>query len=273
MPTERNNPNALEPTQANDPVSEDARRLAHELANLLDGSMRSLGLAIRSLDTENPHDLAPHQQADKAIKRIQTADTALRQMASLIHEWMETPASQRKSLSWITNASHHPTHCPLSETHNGNPQTLAHGLNLVIELHEQQAKDLHCDLITHINPQAAQLPFGPLFGVLENLIKNALEAITDPQPNARHRIEINCDIYRQSELHITIEDTAGGSPDNINLGHTTKPNGHGIGLSLCRDIIIAMSGSIEFLNGSKGLRIVIKLPVSSLTDQWKDLNG
>jgi signal transduction histidine kinase len=82
--------------------------------------------------------------------------------------------------------------------------------------------------------------------VLINLIKNAIEALDKP----RKRIQI----YGGKELdyiYIKVVDNGKGIPldiqDQIFIPfYTTKETGSGIGLSLCREIIQTMKGSIMF---------------------------
>ena len=56
-------------------------QLAHELANLLDGGLRQLGIAISSLGESS----LPSEELEQ---RLQTANTAMQHMAELIHRWM-----------------------------------------------------------------------------------------------------------------------------------------------------------------------------------------
>ena len=83
-------------TRSNSPIvstrgasgdSADPARLAHELNNLLDGSLRHIGLAIRSLRTASQGGPTDPQ----ALERLDTASAALRQRADRIHAWGDQP--------------------------------------------------------------------------------------------------------------------------------------------------------------------------------------
>ncbi|OKY26596.1 PAS domain-containing sensor histidine kinase [Thalassotalea sp. PP2-459] len=93
--------------------------------------------------------------------------------------------------------------------------------------------------------------------VLINLTKNAFEA------NAS-TVNINIE---EVDLHIIIEVADDGhgfnNLDNLFVPlYTTKPDGQGIGLSFCRNIIEQHDGIIELYNNTnKGVTVMIILPV------------
>ncbi|QQE13391.1 GHKL domain-containing protein [Planctomycetota bacterium] len=249
-------------------MSEAGRRLGHELANLLDGSMRCLGLAMRSLDTDPPIDShQTHDEADTVLQKLRTADGALKEMSRLIHDWMKTPASQQKTISWLTSP---PTNSTSTNTDSplingaGEIETLGYAIRLITDLHLVECEQLNCDIVTNLDDQSDVLPVGPLLGVIENLVKNAIEAIKTNQSDAtKHRIDIAAKTI-DKELLLCIEDTAGGKSSDIKFGETTKPTGHGIGLNLCRDIIEALKGEMIVLDGNNGVRFELRLPVRML---------
>jgi two-component system sensor kinase FixL len=69
-----------------------------------------------------------------------------------------------------------------------------------------------------------------------------------------------------------VEDTGPGiAPEHLgrlfDSFFTTRPGGMGIGLAICRSIIVAHSGSIEAANlPGGGARFRISLPVATLDD-------
>ena len=95
--------------------------------------------------------------------------------------------------------------------------------------------------------------------VLINLIKNAIEA------EAKN---INLFIYQHEQHHILeLEDDGHGFKNLDNLFvplYTTKPDGQGIGLSFCRNIIEQHDGVLDLHNNEKGgVTVMIIIPANS----------
>ncbi|MEO0588897.1 MAG: hypothetical protein AAF078_14815 [Planctomycetota bacterium] len=80
-----------EPSEAGDESRSDdatagdaqSRAVAHELANLLDGSMRSLGLGLKKLDGSDGD-----ERSAEALQQLRVADQAMKRMAALLRQWM-----------------------------------------------------------------------------------------------------------------------------------------------------------------------------------------
>jgi len=98
--------------------------------------------------------------------------------------------------------------------------------------------------------------------VLINIFKNAREAM------AQHTkvVEIT---YQADEkhLHLIIRDQGVGIANTDNLFvpfYTTKPQGSGIGLSLCRQIMFNHGGIIKLMNrtDTQGAEVVLSLPLN-----------
>jgi len=67
------------------PVTTNAQ-VAHELANLLDGSMRNVNL-VRLFLTEQAAEALPADQ--DVTDRLQSAEQGMRQMATLLGQWLQ----------------------------------------------------------------------------------------------------------------------------------------------------------------------------------------
>ena len=79
--------------------------------------------------------------------------------------------------------------------------------------------------------------------VLDNLIKNAIEAV-DRKPGA---VTVCATIPSPGKICITVDDDGPGIPESIdvfNLFETTKPDGTGIGLAVADQLIAGHGGTI-----------------------------
>jgi two-component system sensor kinase FixL len=97
--------------------------------------------------------------------------------------------------------------------------------------------------------------------VLDNLIKNAIEAIgTGPG-----EVTIETAIAAPGRLSILVSDTGRGVPENVDvfrLFETTKAEGTGIGLAVAKQIVNAHGGAIDHAPRSPcGTTFRIELPV------------
>jgi nitrogen fixation/metabolism regulation signal transduction histidine kinase len=96
--------------------------------------------------------------------------------------------------------------------------------------------------------------------VLINLVRNAVDAV---QLNGNVQVRWNAG---PSYLEVWVDDEGPGLPNTANLFvpfFTTKPNGSGIGLVLCRQIAEAHGGSLVLQNrsGGCGCRAHLRLPL------------
>ena len=129
-----------------------------------------------------------------------------------------------------------------------NPQTKFREIEFVSQL----ATDLPA---VEVNPDRIQ-------GMLLNLYTNAAETMR------KGRITTKTEYDRtQDEIRITVSDNGPGIPEQIQKkvfapGFTTKKGGHGLGLSLCRQIAREHGGDIK-LNSrpGEGTIFTISLPV------------
>ena len=85
--------------------------------------------------------------------------------------------------------------------------------------------------------------------VIANLITNAIEAMSTVNDRAR-TLRVKSAISKPDGVLISVEDSGPGI-DRENLGHifhpffTTKPQGMGMGLAICRSIVESHSGSLS----------------------------
>ena len=99
--------------------------------------------------------------------------------------------------------------------------------------------------------------------VLINLVTNAVQAMPDGG-----KLTISAQVNSQGQAVVTVEDTGVGIPEKIKTQiftplFTTKPRGQGFGLAVCKRVIEAHGGSINFESQEgKGAKFTIQFPVS-----------
>ena len=102
--------------------------------------------------------------------------------------------------------------------------------------------------------------------VLLNLLVNALDAVKD-QPVERRWIELSSTAEGKQSIRIEVNDAGHGISQNIKEHlfeplYTTKPEGLGVGLSICKSLIEAHGGRIWHEERPEGgARFVFTLPV------------
>lgn len=111
--------------------------------------------------------------------------------------------------------------------------------------------------------------------VIVNLVRNAIEAIAAQQSSEREvRVSTSLD---GDNVKVTIEDTGPGIPEGFELFtqfETTKPNGMGLGLSICRSMIEAMGGMLWLDSDYEGgARFHFTLPKGKTESDQGSSNG
>jgi len=242
-----------------------ADQLAHELANLLDGSLRHLGIVINTLRETDPPD-PDHPETDHAdpatpgtpqaiLARLKTTDKAMRQMVTLIHAWMKKAPQPREMFD--------------------QSQTLKQMLEQVIQLHRPAATSLGIELSLTLGEDAADIPTGPIFPIAANALRNSIEAIADADIQSIPGplwIDVNASL-EIDQVRLTVSDNGPG-PDpsmcdprgQLRFGRSTKPHGHGLGLTLSQQIAHSLQGSLELIpRPPRGAQLTLRCPLTSLS--------
>lgn len=123
---------------------------------------------------------------------------------------------------------------------------------------EQVAPDLPSALIDRVQIQQ----------VLVNLMRNALEAMTNSEPK---ELRISAHAVDSNAIQFTVQDTGPGLPDEVAAKLfqpfvTTKDSGMGVGLSICRTIVEDHGGRIwAEPNASGGMAFHFTIPTAAAT--------
>ncbi len=234
------------------PVEGATRRLAeltHELSGLIDGSMRTVNLVLSA--RERPDEIT--RQSQDLDRRLRTVRAALEQMAGMVQAAIRdgSAAAPRRR----------PALAPL---------TLADAVEHAVAIHEPLAVEHAAKVLVSVDPSARGLPAGPMYTLVVNGVRNALESLSrrvdtpdqaadpaQPTPPAR-QVEIDVRLSPlgdggRRQVLVTISDTGVGPPvpqrtvrgRPFQPGFSTKPGGAGLGLALCRDLLMQFAGAVE----------------------------
>lgn len=181
----------------------------------------------------------------------QTATTMLDPAASAdVREAVETIARRSQGLTKFVSRYRELLKIPKPEPSGVG---VAGALQSVTSLLRQELQD--CKVLVDVSPGSLQVHADPqlLDQVLLNLVRNAADAMRD-RPAPELRLEGRLDAGR---VIISVSDNgagiADGDIDQVFIPFfTTKRDGSGIGLSLCRQIMTAHGGDISVQTGGKG---------------------
>lgn len=234
--------------------------LAHDLANILDGSLRSVSLAQRAA-------LASPASDPDLLQRLDTLHNALRHMADLVRSAMDgvapdAPLGRRRGLlgAWTL------------------PDAIRHAADVLRPL----ADDHRITIRLSIAPELEREPAGPLYPVIANALRNAVEAIVRRGNRAGGSISITAFRLDSPDhpaglVRIEIQDDGEGPPPLPSTerwrvfapGFSTKARGRGHGLAIARDTLNSLGGVIELAprdDGQLGAILRITYPLRP-TDQ------
>lgn len=236
--------------------------LAHELANLLDGSMRWLSLAAERLPADGDD--------SEARRHIDHARTALKTMSSVVGA----------AMSPVPIGS--PLHLP------GVGVSLGEAIDHAVEVARPSTSWMDVEFEVNIATLAGQASAGPLYSVILNGIINAVESIGRCRELGADRvsgkIEIEAGVIEQENgrtLMIEIRDDGEGLPEGpkgggwvFEYGHSTKAGGTGLGLAIAKRTTQKIGGSITLSPRHEkrqnlarpGARLQVRLPLRGLGD-------
>ena len=211
--------------------------LAHDLSNMLDGSMRWLGLAAAALpEEERTRDL---DNLTKAREQIKTVHATLERMSSMVNAAMRS-----KSI-------------PIGSSLLGvsSVVTIAMAIDHAVDVIRPLANQAGVRIDIRIDPRAGRLPAGPIYTVILNGLFNAVQSIAKTtkadslDPGGLIDIVARVDSMRE-EIVIEILDDGIGLDSSVRnnkaFKHGTSTDGthQGIGLSMAHQIVEQLEGII-----------------------------
>jgi len=213
--------------------------IAHEVKQPLAAMVAQSGAAMRWLAQKTPN-LA---EARAALGKIQVAGDRASQVVENLRSMFRKESSERRPLdvnSLIENV--------LGLTRR---EAQKHGVEVQVSLFEGPMPEISGD--------QAQLE-----QVFLNLIMNAIEAMGSSTSGVR-TLEIKSAASDTGDVLVTVADSGPGVPvekfDKIfDAFFTTKPEGMGMGLSICRSIVDAHGGRLWASRGEPGLTFYVWLP-------------
>ena len=208
-----------------------AARIAHELNNPLDGILRFVNLAVRVKGEDDP-----------ALRYLQQARKGLLRMVRIIRELLEF------SRSTITAFEH--------TSVNGMVEEAVRSL-------EMQSQQKGITITTELGEELPNVRSGDLFQVFCNLIKNAVDAMS--QGDSLHIATK----VTGNNIRVSFQDTGSGISPSImdrifEPFFTTKESseGTGLGLAISKDIVEKYGGIIRASSEpGKGARFDVEIPV------------
>lgn len=237
--------------------------LAHELGNLLDGSLRSLGLVCDALEDGVPNGSQPGELAE-IRQRLATVYSALERMAALVHAALQGGTGLGATGPVV-----------------GREVTLAEAIEHACSMVQSAASAAQVDVRLDIADSLRQIGAGALYSVVVNGLRNAVESIAEAGGRGTVRLVARKGrgTGNTEQVEIEIMDDGVGLPKGqppskpFEFGFTTRRGGSGVGLALSRQLVLEMGGTIELLprhdlrdRRRPGAVLRVRCPVASRRD-------
>lgn len=217
------------------PVADKLTSLAHDLNNLLDGSMRQLALARQSLDAELS--AAAARELDSVRQQVHTAYQAMERMCDILHA----------TLSGAPGGAGSPT------VARGTPISLAEAAEHAMAVVGPLAAEALATVEGQLESGAEEIPAGPVYPLILNGLRNAIEAVErSGKPGAVVlKLTFEQDEDDGPQVVLQIRDTGPGLDLELSAGRlfepgvTSKSKGFGLGLAISAEVARDMGGTLE----------------------------
>jgi signal transduction histidine kinase len=212
--------------------------VAHELRNMLDGSMRWLGIAAAAL---------PQDEVEAEAHKL----LAAREQIMLVHGTLERMSS-------MVNAALRSRSVPIGSSLLGVSDAISMGMAIdhAMDVVRPFAAERGVQMNLTIEPEAGTAPAGPMYTVVLNGLMNGVQSIGQAaehdtlNPGGVIDVSARIDGVREEVVLEISDDGAGIAPaargeNAFRHGVTTRENGYGIGLALARQIVESLEGVIS----------------------------
>ncbi|HEX6938824.1 MAG TPA: ATP-binding protein [Longimicrobiales bacterium] len=211
---------------------------------------------VRVLGHEINNSLAPIKSIAASLRGLLGRDPRPADLDEDLRRGLDVIAARTDALSRFMNAYARLARLPPPRP---VPLSIAELIRRVASLETRMTVEVVAGPDTIVHADADQLE-----QLLINLIKNAVEAAAE----TGGRVWIGWTRDGAGQLEVFVEDEGRGLPETGNLFvpfFTTKPQGTGIGLVLCRQIAEAHGGTLALANREHGTgcRAVLRLPVGA----------
>jgi PAS domain S-box-containing protein len=139
-----------------------------------------------------------------------------------------------------------------------SPEDINRVISKAISHVDTELQQAGVDLVLDLDDDLPQVSISAIAieQVIVNLLRNSLEAIASLDSGSG-QIEIRTSYADRKSVFIEVEDSGAGIPDDVlekifDPFCTTKKSGMGLGLAICRSIIVAYGGKIRAENLSQG---------------------